>query len=226
MCVCGVFLDRSREATRDRATPIGDCARPTAGCVVAVVVVACVAVVRMWHRLRPTIGEAGGGGGSGGRGGGGGGVRCGGVCAHVAAIALDRRRCVWWRWWWRRVWRWRVCVRACVCVHCYASLLDRAREASRDRATHSSDCARPTARCVVVVVAVAVVPYVVVARVCVCVCVCFASPLDRAREATRDRATHSIDCARPTARCVVAVVVAACVAVACVCVQCFLCLSS
>ena len=44
MCVCGVFLDRSREATRDRATPIGDCARPTAGCVVAVVVVACVAV--------------------------------------------------------------------------------------------------------------------------------------------------------------------------------------
>ena len=70
-------------------------------------------------------------------------------------------------------------------------------------------------------------------RVCVCVC-CFASLLDRARAATRDRATHSIACALSAARrvavavvaavvacvarCVVAVVVvvAACVVVACV----------
>ena len=72
-------------------------------------------------------------------------------------------------------------------------------------------------------------------RACVCVCVCwFASLLDRARAATRDRATHSIVCALSAARrvavavvaavvacvarCVVAVgvVVAACVVVACV----------
>ena len=52
------------------------------------------------------------------------------------------------------------------------------------------------------------------ARVCVCVCVCVATLLGRAREASRDRATHRNDCARPTARCVVAVVVATCVAVA------------
>ena len=65
----------------------------------------------------------------------------GGVCADVAAIALDRRRYVWWR----RVWRWRVCV--CVCVFCFASLQARALEVSRDRATHSSDCARLTAVC-------------------------------------------------------------------------------
>ena len=88
-------------------------------------------------------------------------------------------------------------VRVYVCV-CVASLIGRAREASRDRATHSNDCARPTAMCVVAVVAV---PYMVVARVCVCVCVCVCGCfLDRAREATRDRATHGIVCALSTAR--------------------------
>ena len=51
----------------------------------------------------------------------------------------------------------RVC--ACVCVL-----------AARDRATHSSDCARPTARCVEAVVAACVA--VARARVCVCVCAC------------------------------------------------------
>ena len=113
-----------------------------------------------------------------------------------------------------------VCVRVrvwlCVLI---ASLLDRAREALRDRATHISGCARPTARCVVAlvvvaVVAVVVVPYVVVGRVCVWVCVFF----DRAREATRDRATHGNACARSAARWVAVVVVAA--AVACVVVAC------
>ena len=52
------------------------------------------------------------------------------------------------------------CACACVCV-LNASLLDRARGALRDRATHISGCARPTAMCVVsvvVVVAVVVVP--------------------------------------------------------------------
>ena len=57
----------------------------------------------------------------------------------------------------------------CVCF-IFASLLDRAREESRDRATHINDCARPTARCVVAVVVVA--PYVVVARARAHVCVC------------------------------------------------------
>ena len=115
-----------------------------------------------------------------------------------------------------------VCVRVrvwlCVLI---ASLLDRAREALRDRATHISGCARPTARCVVAlvvvaVVAVVVVPYVVVGRVCVWVCVFF----DRARETTRDRATHGTVCAISAAR-RVAVVAAAAVAyvvAACVCV--------
>ena len=70
----------------------------------------------------------------------------------------------------------------------------------------------------VVVAAVSVVPHVVAARARVCVCVL----------AARDRATHSSDCARPTARSVEAVVVAACVAVArarvCVCVRACVCM--
>ena len=59
----------------------------------------------------------------------------------------------------------RVCVCACVCVSS-SSLLDRAREATRDRATHSRDCARSQARWVAAVAA-AVAPYVVGARMCV-----------------------------------------------------------
>ena len=47
------------------------------------------------------------------------------------------------------------------------------------------------------------------------------SPIDRALEATRERATHSTYCDRSTAMCVVAAavvaVVAACVLAACVC---------
>ena len=86
--------------------------------------------------------------------------------------AHDQRRVVWWRWWWWwRVWRRRVC--GCVCVRaCVYCLLFRAREATRDRATHCSDCARPAAVCVVAAaVAVVVAACVAVARVCVCVCV-------------------------------------------------------
>ena len=50
-----------------------------------------------------------------------------------------------------------------VCV-----LLDRAREAARDRATHSIDCDQSAARCVVAAVVVAVVvACVAAARVCV-----------------------------------------------------------
>ena len=107
--------------------------------------------------------------------------------------------------------------RACVCVLCavvfFALLLDRAREATRDRATQSNDCARSASMCVVVSVVVACV-------VVACVRV-DPSPIDRALEATRERATHSTYCDRSTAMCVVAAavvaVVAACVLAACVC---------
>ena len=62
---------------------------------------------------------------------------------------------------------------------------------------------------------------VVVAVVAACVaavCVCCPSLIDRAREATRDRATHISDCARSAAgRVVAAAVVVACVAAARVC---------
>ena len=66
-----------------------------------------------------------------------------------------------------------VCVRARVCVVVVwggvcASFLYRAREATRDRATPRSDCARPAARCAAAAVVAACVA---VARVCVCVCV-------------------------------------------------------
>ena len=57
--------------------------------------------------------------------------------------------------------------------------------------------------------AVVVVPYVVAARarVCLCVCVCVCvGVIDRAREATRDRATHVIVCALPAAGLMAAVV--------------------
>ena len=66
------------------------------------------------------------------------------------------------------MWRRRVCVCACACCS-RVPLLDRARETSRDRATHCNDCARPAARrCVVaVVVSAAVAACVAVARVCV-----------------------------------------------------------
>ena len=114
MCVCA-FLDRAREATRDRATHGIVCALSMATRV-AVVVVAAVA------------------------------------CVVVACV----------------------CACACVCCSCVlfsVSLLDRAREATRDRATHGGDCARPTARCVVAVVAAACV-----AVACVCVCFVLFSP--------------------------------------------------
>ena len=68
--------------------------------------------------------------------------------------------------------------------------------------------------------AVVVVPYVVAARarVCLCVCVCVWGVIDRAREATRDRATHVIVCALTAAGLMAAVVAAAvaCVVAACV----------
>ena len=75
---------------------------------------------------------------------------------------------------------------------------------------------------VVLVVAAVAVPCAAAARVCVCMCVC--GPfLHRAREATRDRATHGIVCAISTARRVAVAVVAAavvpCVAVARACVR-------
>ena len=106
----------------------------------------------------------------------------------------------------------RVCVCACVCVcvahrsdwarllYVFAFFLDRAREATRDRATHSNDCALPTAKCVaaVVVAAVAVVAVAAAARACVCVRAWHS--LDRAREAARSRATHCIACALSAAR--------------------------
>ena len=82
-----------------------------------------------------------------------------------------------------------MCVR--VCVRAWLSL-DRAREATRSRATHGIACALSAATrvaAVAAVVAVAVACVVVACvRVCarVCVCVC----LERGREATRDRAAH------------------------------------
>ena len=73
---------------------------------------------------------------------------------------------------------------------------------------------------------VATVVVVVVAAVCVCVLPC-PSLIDRAREATRDRATHSNDCARSAAgRVVAAAVVVACVAVARVYVRARVCVFS
>ena len=124
----------------------------------------------------------------------------------------------------------------CVCNVFFASRLDRAREAARDRATHVIVCALSAARRVAVVVVAAAVACVVVAcgRVwqrlrstdgevsggggaCVCVCVfCFASLLDRAREASRGRAPHISDCARPIARHVCGVRVRVCSVDACV----------
>ena len=64
----------------------------------------------------------------------------------MASLAPYRRRRGWRRWrrwwrWWRlrwRAWWWRA--RACVCV---CVCLERGREATRDRATHISDCAHP-----------------------------------------------------------------------------------
>ena len=74
---------------------------------------------------------------------------------------------------------------------------------------------------------VATVVVVVAAAVCVCVCVAMPSLIDRAREATRDRATHSNDCARSAAgRVVAAAVVVACVAVARVYVRARVCVFS
>ena len=85
------------------------------------------------------------------------------MLAAVVAVAV-----AWWRMWWRRR------ARVCVCACCFASPLGRAREATRDRATHISDCARATAIWAVAVAVVIVVACVVAACVCVCVCVCVA----------------------------------------------------
>ena len=71
------------------------------------------------------------------------------MLAAVVAVAV-----AWWRMW------------RCAC--CFASPLDRAREATRDRATHISDCARATAIWAVAVAVVIVVACVVAACVCVC----------------------------------------------------------
>ena len=74
------------------------------------------------------------------------------------------------------------------------------------------------------VVATVVVAVVAAAWVCVLPC---PSLIDRAREATRDRATHSNDCARSAAgRVVAAAVVVACVAVARVYVRARVCVFS
>ena len=75
---------------------------------------------------------------------------------------------------------------ACVvvaCVRVAPSLLDRAREATRDRATHSKYCARSAVMCVVAAAVVAVVAACVLAA-CVCVGLFL---IDRARETTRAR---------------------------------------
>ena len=68
---------------------------------------------------------------------------------------------------------------ACVvvaCVRVATYFLDRAREATRDRAAHSNDCARSAAMCVVVAAVAAAVAVACVAvervRVCVCACAC------------------------------------------------------
>ena len=100
-----------------------------------------------------------------------------------------------------------------------SSLVDRAREATRDRATHINDRDRSTSGRVVAAAVAVVAAWVAAARACVCVLcavVFFALLLDRAREATRDRATQSNDCARSASMCVVVSVVVACVVVACV----------
>ena len=125
VCVCGGFLDRAREAARDRATHGIVCALSSARRVVVVVVsavvvaaVACVvtACVRVCMCVRVCV--------------------CACVCCNdpvkqrvialrIASLALGRRRGVWRRWW-RCVWRWRVCVcvcaRACVCVCAHRSI--------------------------------------------------------------------------------------------------------
>ena len=77
---------------------------------------------------------------------------------------------------------------ACVmvaCVRVAPSLMDRAREATRDRATHSKYCARSAVMCVVAAAVVAVVAACVLAA-CVCACVGLFI-IYRAREATRAR---------------------------------------
>ena len=116
-----------------------------------------------------------------------------------------------------------VVARVCVCV--CGCFLDRAREATRDRATHGIVCALSTARRVAVAVVAAAVAAAVACVVVACVRV---RTLDRAREATRDRATHGIVRALSTARQVAVVVVSACVAVArvCACVRvCLFCIT-
>ena len=71
-----------------------------------------------------------------------------------------------------------MCVCACVCVF----RIDRAREATRNRATHNNACALSTAMWAVV----AAVAAVAAACVCVCACVCAiiinVSLIGRARE--------------------------------------------
>ena len=101
---------------------------------------------------------------------------CGCVAQHISSSAPHQRQC--WRRWWRLRWRGGACggggARVCVCACCFASPLGRAREATRDRATHISDCAIATALWAVAVAVVIVVACVVAACVCVCVCVCVA----------------------------------------------------
>ena len=63
------------------------------------------------------------------------------------------------------------CVYNCVCVIVAPSLLDRARVATRDGATHSNECARSTAGRVVAAAVVAVVAVVAACVLAACVCV-------------------------------------------------------
>ena len=195
VCACVCVL-----AARDRVTHSSVCARPTARCVEAVAVAACVMVARarvcacvrvcvcathrsdcdrllfvyafFLHRAREQRA----------------------IALRISAIALDRRRCVWRRWWWRR-WRWRrarVC--ACVCVRAWLSV-DRAREAARIRAAHCIACALSAARRAAVAAVVAVVAVVAVAVACVvvaCVCACvfaYGEPVKQRAIAPRISAT-------------------------------------
>ena len=158
-------IDRAREIARDRATHINECARATArwavvavaaACVVAACVYVCVYVcVFMYYCvLHPSSIEP---------------VKQSAIARRIAPIAPDQRRGRWWR---RRSRRWWLRVCACVCYLLCTSLIDRAREATRDRVTHICDFARGAARWVAVVLVVAACVAVVVVACVVVACVC------------------------------------------------------
>ena len=170
-CVCVLCvrlpspIDRAREITRDRATHNNECARATArwavvavaaACVVAACVYVCVYVCVFMYScvLHPSSIEP---------------VKQSAIARRIASIAPDQRRGRWWR---RRSRRWWLRVCACVCYLLCTSLIDRAREATRDRVTHICDFARGAARWVAVVLVVAACVAVVVVACVVVACVC------------------------------------------------------